>query len=326
MMWQKKRWLVNGNFQGCIKLNSIPINKRYLVYLASNHQGLDVERHVVLQYMASLGMVNVGLACRDDASPYNWDLTRELIESCDLFIVLLGDNYDPRLPTGISYLHREYVHAKSINKPTLAFIKNCLPGQNLTEEQSRLSSLHKLVMQQSPYKLWHLRDELVSQVRITLSSSLLTIGTGWVPANKSIAQPSAEKQHQTMQPLTSRQKLARSQQMLNLMVSAKVYQAGNLTVVEVFLPTRLDRLLNIVLPRMKEGASEDSLRGALSQAVSKTVTEQLLDKNPKAHAVDDIRINREQFQQILKSWQEYGLVTVKKDNNRTIYFNSSPGN
>src|SRR5690606_5213177 len=126
--------------------------------------------------MASLGMVNVGLVCREDASPYNWDLVRELIDSCDLFILLLGEQYGPRLPTGISYLHREFIHAKSTNKPTLAFIKNCIPSKNPTEEHGRLSSFHKVVMQQAPFKLWHLREELLSQVRITLSSSLLTIG------------------------------------------------------------------------------------------------------------------------------------------------------
>ncbi|HUH57273.1 MAG TPA: hypothetical protein VL020_02025, partial [Pseudomonadales bacterium] len=70
-------------------MNTIPANKRFLVYLASNHIGLDVERHELQQLMASYGMVNVGLVCREDVSPYNWPLVRELIESCDLFILLL---------------------------------------------------------------------------------------------------------------------------------------------------------------------------------------------------------------------------------------------
>lgn len=301
-------------------MNIIPTNKRFLVYLASNHQGLDIERHEIQQIMASYGMVNVGLVCREDAGPYNWNLVRELIESCDLFILLLGDNYGPRLPTGISFLHREFVHANSTNKPTLAFIKNCIPAQQLTEEQGRLAGLHKVVTQQSPFKLWHLRDELISQIRTALSSSLLTIGGGWVPAGNKLASIETSIKKPAPIELTARQKLAKSQQMLNLQVTANVYQDGNLSVDDIFLPTRLDKLFNVLLPRMKEGCSEDSLRRSLAVAVTKTTKEQLLAKKPKAHAVDDVRINREQFKQILKSWQELGSVSSKKDENRSLCY------
>lgn len=109
-------------------MSNPPADKRYLVYLASNASGLDVERYEVQRLMARHGMVNVGLACREDAGPYDWNLVRSQIESADLFILLLGDDYGPMAPTGISFLHREFVHAKSLNKPTLAFIKNSLPS------------------------------------------------------------------------------------------------------------------------------------------------------------------------------------------------------
>lgn len=298
-------------------MNTLPDNKRYLVYLASNHQGLDVERHELIQTLASFGMVNVGLVCRDDASPYNWDLIRELIESCDLFILLLGDHYGPRLPTGISYLHREFVHAVSTNKPTLAFIKNCLPSNQLTEEQSRLESMHRVVTQQSPFKLWHLREELMSQVRTALSSSLLTIGDGWVRSDKKLASRPVEEGRVAAQPLTARQRKAKSQQMLNLQVTANVYQDGNLSVEDVFLPTRLDKLLKVLQPRIKEGCSEDNLRRTLANAVTNTTKDQLLEKQPKAHAVDAVRISRDQFKQILNTWVELGSIQCKKEANRS---------
>ena len=93
-----------------------------MVYLASNAKGLDLERYEIQRVMARLGMFDIGLIYREDASPYNWDLIRGQIRCADLFL-LLGDDYGPMTPTGISYLHREYVHAKSVNKPTLAYIK-----------------------------------------------------------------------------------------------------------------------------------------------------------------------------------------------------------
>ena len=279
----------------------MPVDKRYLVYLASNSQGLDLERYEVQRQLARHGMVNVGFACREDAGPYDWNLVRSQIESADLFILLLGDDYGPMAPTGISYLHREFVHAKSLNKPTLAFIKNTLPEKNLTEAQRRLPGFHRSVAQQSP---------------------MLVLGPGWVPAGagKVAEMPiAAEPAKETAEPLSARQRLARSRQVVNLQIAAKVYQGGNLSQEEVLLPVRLDQLLQGVMPLLKSGASEDRLRAQLEGVVAGTVKSQLLKRNTQAHAVDDIRISRGQFQQILRQWQSLGFVTVSGEGVRALW-------
>lgn len=302
-------------------MSNPPANKRYLVYLASNAQGLDVERYEVRRLMARQGMVDIGFACREDAGPYDWNLVRSQIESADLFILLLGDQYGPMAPTGISFLHREFVHAKSLNKPTLAFIKNNLPEKNHTEEQRRLLGLHRIVVQQSPYKLWHLREELLSQVRSALASNLLTIGPGWIPAQCSVpsAPAVAEPAARNEKVMSARQRQAQSRQMLNLQVTAKVYKGGNLSLEEVLLPARLDKLFNPLQALLQDGASEDRLRVLLEGLIAATVREQLLQRRPNAHAVDDIRISRTQFQQMLKSWQELGLVASRGEPGRLAW-------
>lgn len=303
-------------------MSSTPVDKRYLVYLASNSLGLDLERYEAHRQLARHGMVNVGFACREDAAPYDWDLVRSQIESADLFILLLGDDYGPMAPTGISYLHREFVHAKSLNKPTLAFIKNSLPEKNLTEDQRRLAGFHRIVAQQSSYKLWHLREELVSHVRASLSSSLLALGPGWVPADaaRSADMPIAAEHHQEhAEPLSVRQRLNLSRQIVNLQIAAKVYQGGNLSQEEVLLPVRLDQLLQGAMPLLRSGASEDRLRTHLEGIVAATVKTQLLKRNTQAHAVDDIRISRGQFQQVLRQWQNLGFVAVSGEGARAMW-------
>src|SRR5690554_6453263 len=87
---------------------------------------------------------------------------------------------------------------------------------------------------------------------------------------------------------------------------------------------RLDRIHKVLSNKMKDGCSEDSLRKSLGNALSKITTEQLLTKNPKAHAVDDVRVSREQFQKILVSWEELGLVACKKSGNRSVYYTGEP--
>lgn len=295
--------------------------KRYLVYLASNQPGLDIERYEISRLLAQHGMLNIGLPCWDDASPYDWELVKEQIEIADLFILLLGDGYGPVLPTGISYLHREFVHAKSLNKPVLAFLKNSLPEQLVTEEQRRLAGLHRIITQQAAYKFWHLRDELLAHVRAAVSSSLLTIGPGWVPTNSSAnnQQETRPQSSQNKESLTNRQRQSLSRQMLNLQVSSKVYEGGNLTLINSFVPSRLDLLYQILQGLLQEGASEDRLRKHVEQLIAEDVKKEQLERHPNAHAVDDIRVSRNQFQQILKSWNDLDLVKFSGIGSRVVW-------
>ena len=294
--------------------------KRYFVYLASNANGLDLERYEMQRQLARHQMVNVGIACREDAGPYDWNLVRAQIESADLFILLIGDDYGPMAPTGISYLHREFVHARSLGKPTLAFIKNTLPQKNLSEEQRRLAGFHRIVVQQSPYKLWHLREELMTHLKASLSSPHLSLGPGWVPATLIRAEERpvvAEKEPEAS--LSAPQRMAKARLMVKLQITAKVYQGGNLSREEVLLPARMDQLLQGIASQLKAGVTEDRLRSCLETLITPTVRTQLLKRHTQAHAVDDVRVSRGQFQKMLHHWQELGVVECRGDGGRAVW-------
>ena len=301
-------------------MNSGQGQKRYLVYLASILQGLDLERYEMGRQLARHGMLDIGIPCREDAGPYDWDLVRSQIEIADMFILLLGDSYGPMSPTGISHLHREFVHARSLNKPTLAFIKNIPPVTNPSEDIRRLAGFHRVVAQQSPYKLWHLREELMTHLRASLASPHLQMGEGWLPAKSApvpVVTPGADVADGDE--LSPSQRLARSRQLINLQVTAKVYQGGNLSLEEVLLPARMDQLLLGITPALKNGASEDRARNQLEGAIAPTIQKQLLKLHPKAHAVDDVRIGRGQFQQMLKQWKQLGFIRSEGEGSRTIW-------
>lgn len=302
--------------------------KRYLVYLASNYEGLELERYEIERQLARHNMINVGFACREDASPYDWNLSRSQIELADMFILLLGDAYGPMSPTGISYLHREFVHARSLNKPVLAFIKNTQPQKGQTEDQRRLVGFHRIIVQQTPYKLWHLREELMTHLRASLSSPQLDLGAGWVHAGeRTVAElpvtPQDDKE--SVSGLSASQRMARSRQVVNLQITAKVYQGGNLTREEVLLPARMDQLLQGIGAPLKQGASEDRLRTHLETLITPTIRTQLLKRHPQAHAVDDIRLSKGQFQQLLRQWQELGSVVAGGEGGRSVWRSQNAG-
>lgn len=299
-------------------------DKCFLVYLASNANGLDLERYEVQRFMARFGMVNVGFACREDAGPYDWNVVRSQIERADLFILLLGDEYGPMAPTGISYLHREFVHAKTLNKPVLSFIKNSLPTKNLSEDQRRLEGFQRIVMQQSQHKMWHLRDELLSHVRISLPAIVPSLGAGWVHQETAKAELSSQaKSEPTPTPvadtLTARERQQRARELVQLEITAKVYRGGNLSLEEVKLPARLDQLLLMLDSLLTQGASVDRLRAHVEQLITPTIKSQLLQIHSMAHAVDDIRISRIQFQQLLNNWQELGFISSRGEGSRALW-------
>jgi predicted transcriptional regulator len=298
--------------------------KRFLVYVASNHKGLESERYEVTRQLARMGILCCGFPCRDDTSPYDWNLARSQIEDADLFIMLLGDEYGPMAPTGISYLHRELVHAQSLAKPVLSFVKNSLPAQQQTEDQRRLAGFHGVVSK-GVFRLWHLREELIAQVKTSVVNALSNKIGGWLKLNsldkgaEIISEAPAEIK------VDSKQWMLKTRQMMRLQFSAKVYEAGNNTLEEISVSLRWDAIFASVGVVMKAPSSEDRLRAVLEALVEVEVKRRLLQQHPSSHAVDDIRINREQFQSLLKQWLECGLITKNLRGARSAWQLTSEG-
>jgi hypothetical protein len=300
--------------------------KRFLVYVASNHKGLESERYEVTRQLARMGILCCGFPCRDDTSPYDWNLSRSQIEDADLFIMILGDEYGPMAPTGISYLHRELVHAQSLSKPVLSFVKNSLPTQQQTEDQRRLAGFHGVVSK-GTFRLWHLREELITHVKTTVANILSNKSGGWLKLDSadSEVKQNTVNEAPVVSKVDSKQWMIKTRQIIRLQFSAKVYEAGNNTLEEISVALRWDAIFGSVGEVMKTASSDDRLRAVLEKLVEAEVARRIQQQHPSSHAVDDIRINREQFQGLLKQWLEYGLIEKKQRGTRSAWQLSSDG-
>lgn len=291
--------------------------KRFLVYVASNHKGLESERYEVMRQLARMGILSCGFPCREDTSPYDWNLSRSQIEDADLFIMILGEEYGPMAPTGISYLHREFVHAQSLSKPVLSFVKNTLPTQNQTEDQRRLAGFHGQITKTN-YRLWHLREELIAHIKTGVVNGLSNRSGGWLKldSNSEVQTKSLPQTVAAKPKVDSKQWLQTTRQSVRLQFSAKVYEAGNNTLEEITVSQRWDTIFGCVARLMKSPCSEERLRTALESLVEAEVKRRLLQQHLSAHAVDDVRINRIQFSQLLGQWMEHDLVHQHKISGR----------
>jgi hypothetical protein len=281
--------------------------KRFLVYVASNHKGLESERYEVTRQLARMSIICCGFPCREDTSPYDWELARSQIEDSDLFIMILGDDYGPMAPIGISYLHRELVHAQSLSKPVLFFVKNVLPAKPQTEDQIRLFGFHGLISK-IPFRSWHLKEELLSHVKTAVVNTLANKTGSWLKLDADEAMSASGAGKSTVDRMDNKQWALSSRQLMPMKFSAKVYEAGNNTLEEVSVSFRWEAIFSEVGQVMKVASSEDRLRSVLEKLALTEVKRHLLQQHPSSHAVDDVRINRQQFQGLLTQWSQHYLI------------------
>jgi hypothetical protein len=299
-------------------------NMRFLVYVASNQKGLDSERYEVTRQLARMGLLCCGFPCRDDTSPYDWELARSQIEDADLFIMILGDDYGSMTPTGISYLHREWVYAQSLSKPLLSFVKNFSPTQQHTEEQRRLAGFHA-VISKSTFRFWHLRDELISHVKTAVSQTLTDKAGSWFKEDAVKDLPTTIEKIPNINKVNNKSLMLRTRQLMRIKFSAKVYEGGNNTLEEISFDLSWDTVFRSVSDVLKIPCSESRLQGVMDKLAETEVKQRFLLLNPLAHAVDDIRINREQFKNLIKQWSEQGLIKINQLGAQKIWLLTDEG-
>lgn len=290
--------------------------RKLQIYLASNYEVNGRDRYDAERELMRLGHFVSGVPCREDID-YDWDLARKLIDDCDFFVCLLGDLYGPMSPNGLSHLHREFVHAQSQGKPVLSFIKNTLVAGPRNDDQRRLAGFHQVVSKHN-YRLWHLRDELVSHVKMSLPGLISALPGGWQAAEPEKASSSIVDSIKRKLPSAGRSASQSFKKTVRLQMSAKVYQAGNNQLKEVIITERGDRVFAWLAPMLEQQCAEDHLRTEVERNVAEEVEQKLLHSNSEAHAVDDIRINRVQFHRMLEEWVSAGLVEHDKDGHSSM--------
>jgi len=296
-------------------------DSHFLVYIASS-ASLAPERFECERLCAAAGMLTNGMVWQHDIIEYDWALVRRQIEMADAFLFVLGSEYGQISQTGISYQHRELVHARSLQKPVVALIKNTHDGSRQSEDARRLADFHAILMKEVPFRVWHLRDELSVHVNSTLQGWQRTNAGTWVREDKApeISIPVAFKAAPKIAVSTPRKSFqSPGKETINLLLQANVYRNGNLSLQRQTLEVREDQLWQGILPLLRLGISEERLRAQVENSLTPKMSVLLLGQHEGAHAVDDVRVERAQFNGILTTWRERGLVECSADNGRTLW-------
>lgn len=133
--------------------------------------------------------IPAGMEIFPAANATPWELIQKIIRESDYYVLIVGGKYGSTGEDGISYTEKEYDYARQLGKPILAFLHekpDTIPAGKYelsAAARKRLSSFRKKV-EIHHCKFWNSKDELKSQVIISLSWAISTTpAAGWVRAD-----------------------------------------------------------------------------------------------------------------------------------------------
>ncbi len=160
------------------------IEKYYRVFLSSTYIDLRDERQAAMQTLLKMNCLPVGMELFP-SGPDVWKLIQELIDKCDLFILITANRYGSISDLdGRSFTEREYLYALEQGKPIRAYPyhgvlphKTELPLEDL-EKREKLSKFHQQIQRQI-VNPWSNTLELKANIAIDLANLLPTLDGGW---------------------------------------------------------------------------------------------------------------------------------------------------
>jgi hypothetical protein len=176
--------------------------KRYQIFVSSTYIDLIDERLAVLQAVASLRHIAVGMEFFAAATVPPWDYIKDAIDDCDYYVLILGGRYGSLSTDGVSFTEKEYDYAVSKAKPIIALLhqrpdnlpRNRTDGNDSAWE--KLQGFRSKVADSCTCSFWKTSDELRANALTGLISEFeRTPARGWV---RPAPQPTAQLSHREL--------------------------------------------------------------------------------------------------------------------------------
>jgi len=163
------------------------MEKRFQVFVSSTYEDLQEERREVIQALLALDCIPTGMELFPAADDDSWTLIQRFIAGCDYYVVIVGGRYGSKGPLGKSYTEMEYDYAVKVEIPALAFLHKD-PGTipaNKTEPSDEgkalLAAFREKIETARHAKYWTAPGELAGKVGLGMASLMkIKPRVGWV--------------------------------------------------------------------------------------------------------------------------------------------------
>lgn len=309
------------------------MEKKYQFFISSTYIDLVDERKEVIQALLELDCIPVGMELFPAANEDQWTLIKELIDTCDYYLLIVGGRYGSLNSKGISYTQMEYEYAVKKGIPVIAFTPanpEQIPVGKTDKDPEKTQKLENFLelVQQKMCKSYENAKDLGS----VASRSIIKLikknpAIGWVRANQLTSAESNKeilelrKQVQDLEEKLYKQKnfappgtetLEQGEDKIEL----KYHYVQNTWESMVdsddgSIEFSWDEVFSILSPLMVDEAPEESLRNE----IVKTIREQIKEK--ENHRPSKIEVNGTDFQTIKVQLIALGLIE-KSDKKRSI--------
>lgn len=151
------------------------MRKKYQIFISSTYTDLAEERKNVQQAILEINHFPVGMELFSAASTSQWEIIKQMIDSSDYYVLIIGYRYGSKADDGIGYTEKEFWYAKKKGLPILAFIKKeglpCKAADIETEPENK-EKLHKFiesVKNNREVAYWSSKEELSRKITASLT-------------------------------------------------------------------------------------------------------------------------------------------------------------
>jgi hypothetical protein len=164
--------------------------KRYQVFISSTYCDLIEERQAVLKAILELDLMPAGMELFPAADDTAWQLIKDVIDSSDYYVLLVGGRYGSIHEGGLSYTEKEYDYAVQKKKPVMAFLHkhlDALPRGKTDIDPTAWDKLQQFrgkVEERHTCSYWESAEELKARVIVSVTRNVKRHpAVGWVRAD-----------------------------------------------------------------------------------------------------------------------------------------------
>ena len=293
--------------------------RRYQVYLCTAGLDMQPERITLLQTLAGMGFFCWGPELR---TPQHTAFARRQIDECDYFILLVGGRYGELTPSGVSYMHLEYIYAVTKQKPVLAILhaeperREAHLREPTDDGRAKLDDFRKRLLQDQILHLTYqdCRD-LDTSARLALPRLLEKFPVkGWIRAEQAGHAQPVRSLRQSLQLPAERPMGQPSAQAVSgdhavaFEYRVHAYQDGNFKELRLSRQLSTFELLEIFAPVFSDPALEDLFARTLHDYLDNTALGQVHQVLPRAHAVARSQVSAQTIQGIRDQLRHNGWI------------------
>ena len=167
------------------------IKKKYQVFISSVFDGFREERSIATQSILKSKNIPIGME-QFPNGPEQWSYITELIDECDIFIVIVGNRYGSIASNNKGFVEKEYDYAVKRGLHPLAFysetcVQEAASKGNTKELEALTKFINKIKKKSGITYPYTSVPELGSQILLALvaeSRNLDSTDAGWVHYSK----------------------------------------------------------------------------------------------------------------------------------------------